>query len=75
MAVAPPAGRSSDRLAPQSTYTDLCMSSIEGTDNELTELARDMFAALQPRLANAPKRARKRRILATVLLPGSVTTP
>jgi hypothetical protein len=39
------------------------------TDTELTELARDMFAALQPRLANAPKRARKRRILATVLLP------
>jgi hypothetical protein len=45
------------------------------TDNELTELARDIFAALQPRLANAPKRARKRRILATVLLPGSITRP
>jgi hypothetical protein len=41
------------------------------TDAELTELARDIFAALQPRLANAPKRGRKRRILATILLPGS----
>ena len=45
------------------------------TDKELTELARDIFAALQPRLANAPKRGRKRRILATVLLPGSDLKP
>ena len=43
------------------------------TDNELTELARDLFAALQPRLANSPKRARKRRILATIILPGRET--
>ena len=41
------------------------------TDKELTELGRDIFAALQPRLANAPKRGRKRRILATILFPGS----
>ncbi|MBO0728480.1 MAG: helix-turn-helix domain-containing protein [Acidimicrobiaceae bacterium] len=41
------------------------------TDHELAELARDLFAVLQPRLANAPTRGRKRRILATVLLPGS----
>jgi hypothetical protein len=40
-------------------------------DHELTELSRELFAVLQPRLANAPKRGRKRRILATVLLPGS----
>jgi hypothetical protein len=45
------------------------------TDKELTELARDIFAALQPRLANAPKRARKRRILATILLPGPGSKP
>jgi hypothetical protein len=41
------------------------------TDRELTELSRDIFAALQPRLANAPKRGRTRRLLATILLPGS----
>jgi Helix-turn-helix domain len=39
-------------------------------DHELVELSRDLFAVLQPRLANAPRRGRKRRILATVLLPG-----
>jgi hypothetical protein len=39
-------------------------------DHELADLARDIFAVLQPRLANAPQRGRKRRILATVLLPG-----
>ena len=38
------------------------------TDKELAELARDIFAALQPRLADSPNRARKRRILATILL-------
>ena len=41
------------------------------TDSELAELSRDLFTALQPRLANAPRRGRKQRILATVLLPGS----
>lgn len=41
------------------------------TDHELTELSRELFAVLQPRLSNSPKRGRKRRILATVLLPGS----
>lgn len=40
------------------------------TDSELNELARDLLIALQPRLANAPKRGRKRRILGTVVLPG-----
>lgn len=45
------------------------------TDKELAELARDIFAALQPRLANSPSRARKRRILATILLPASETRP
>jgi hypothetical protein len=41
------------------------------TDAELTELSRDLFAVLQPRATNPPKRGRKRRILATVLLPGA----
>lgn len=41
------------------------------TDQELAELGRELFSALQPRLVNAPKRGRKRRILATVLLPAT----
>jgi hypothetical protein len=45
------------------------------TDKELTELGRDILAALQPRLANPPKRGRKRRMLATILLPGPETRP
>jgi hypothetical protein len=40
-------------------------------DDELAELSRQVFAVFQPRLANAPKPGRKRRILATILLPGS----
>jgi hypothetical protein len=43
------------------------------TESELAELSREVFGVLQPRLANAPKRGRKQRILATVLLPGSDT--
>ncbi len=38
-------------------------------DTELTELLRELVSALQPRLSNAPKPGRKRRILGTVLLP------
>ena len=44
-------------------------------DHELTELSREIFAVLQPHLANSPKRGRKRRILATVLLPGQGDEP
>jgi len=40
-------------------------------DAELTELRRDLFRVFQPRLANAPKPGRRRRILGSVLLPGS----
>jgi hypothetical protein len=39
-------------------------------DAELAELARDMYAVLQPRLANPPAKGRRRRLLGTVLLPG-----
>jgi len=39
-------------------------------DAELAEVARELAILLQPRLANPPKPGRKRRILATVLLPG-----
>jgi Helix-turn-helix domain len=39
-------------------------------DAELTELLRELVTVLQPRLANAPRAGRKRRILGSVLLPG-----
>lgn len=39
-------------------------------DQEFAELVRDLAVVLQPRLANAPKPGRKRRMLATVSLPG-----
>jgi Helix-turn-helix domain len=40
-------------------------------DAELGELARALVTVLQPRLANAPKPGRQRRIFAAVVLPGS----
>jgi DNA-binding transcriptional ArsR family regulator len=40
------------------------------SDEELGELAREVAAVFEPRLANPPKEGRKRRLLATVLLPG-----
>jgi hypothetical protein len=39
-------------------------------DRELAEFLRDLMRVVQPRLANAPKPGRRRRILGTVLLPG-----
>jgi Helix-turn-helix domain len=39
-------------------------------DGELAEFLRDLTRVVQPRLANAPKPGRRRRILGTVLLPG-----
>jgi hypothetical protein len=40
-------------------------------DAEFAEFVRELVTVVQPRLANAPKPGRKRRILATVLLPGA----
>ena len=37
---------------------------------EFAEFVRDLARVIQPRLANAPKSGRRRRILGTVLLPG-----
>ena len=39
-------------------------------DAEMAELARDIIRVLQPRLANAARPGRRRRILGTVLIPG-----
>jgi Helix-turn-helix domain len=44
-------------------------------DTELIEFGRELLTVLQPRLANAPRPGRKRRILATVLLPSDDSTP
>jgi hypothetical protein len=44
-------------------------------DEEFSDLLRDLARVLQPRLANAPRRGRRRRILGTVLLPGEETDP
>lgn len=39
------------------------------TDAEFAELARDLAVVFQPRLANAPGRGRRRRMVYTVVLP------
>ena len=40
------------------------------TDEELMSFSRDFRAVVQPRLANAPGKGRRRRVLYTVYLPG-----
>lgn len=50
---------------------------IEGLwldDAEFAEMMRDLYRVLQPRRANAPKPGRRRRLLASVLLPGDEPT-
>jgi hypothetical protein len=42
-------------------------------ETELLEFGRELLTVIQPRLANAPRRERKRRILATVLIPADNT--
>jgi hypothetical protein len=44
-------------------------------DAEYAELLRELTRVLQPRLANPPRPGRKRRILGSVLLPGSEAGP
>jgi len=44
-------------------------------DAEHTELLHELTRVLQPRLANLPRPGRKRRILGSVLLPGSEAGP
>lgn len=40
------------------------------TDAELMEFLRELTVVVQPRLANAPREGRKRRILGSILMPG-----
>jgi hypothetical protein len=44
-------------------------------DAELMELGRELITVIQPRLANAPKPGRRRRIFGTILLPGTDAGP
>jgi AcrR family transcriptional regulator len=44
-------------------------------DAEFADLLRELMRVLQPAAANPPRPGRKRRILATVLLPGEQATP
>jgi len=44
-------------------------------DQEFAECLRDLARVIKPRLANAPRTGRRRRILATVLLPGEDAPP
>ena len=43
-------------------------------DAEYADLLRDLYRVLAPRVANPPRAGRRRRILATVLLPGDDAT-
>jgi Helix-turn-helix domain len=46
------------------------------TDAEYSEFVRDLVAVLEPRFANPPAKGRKRRMVASVFLPGPEgTTP
>jgi hypothetical protein len=49
------------------------MGALWLTDNELDEFLRDLASVIQPRLANAPARKRRRRVIAGVLLPAPET--
>jgi hypothetical protein len=49
------------------------MGALWLTDNELDEFLRELAAVIQPRLANAPARKRRRRVIAGVLLPAPET--
>ena len=40
------------------------------TDGEFTELLGELLAIIQPRFANAPGKGRRRRMLASVIVPG-----
>jgi Helix-turn-helix domain len=56
-----------DPLRDQVTYQ---MAGMWLDDEEYAELLRDLVRLLHPKLANAPGKGRRRRILATVLLLG-----
>ena len=51
------------------------MAALWLTDAELADLVGDLHTVFQPRLANAPGKRRRRRMLYTVLLPAPELPP
>jgi dsRNA-specific ribonuclease len=64
-----------DKIDPLRDGASYNLAAMWLDDAELAELARELNIVLQPRIANPPKPGRKRRILATVLLPGPEPDP
>lgn len=52
---------------------DYRMAGLWLDDGEYADLMRDLVQALRPRLANAPREGRRRRVVAYVTLPGDET--
>jgi len=51
------------------------MAAMWLTDAEFAEFARDLTAVFQPRLANAPGKGRRRRMVYSIFLPGPEPAP
>jgi DNA-binding transcriptional ArsR family regulator len=47
------------------------MSALWLSDDEFTDFLRDIGVVLQPRLANAPKKGRRRRLVSSVMMPAT----
>jgi hypothetical protein len=58
-----------DKIDPLRDGASYNLAAMWLDDAELAELARELYIVLEPRLANQPGADRKRRMLATVLLP------
>ena len=59
----------SGRLDPARDGADYRVGALWLTDGEFAQLLRDLAIVFQPRLANAPGKGRKRRMVYTVFLP------
>jgi Helix-turn-helix domain len=62
-----------DRIDPLRDGASYNLAAMWLDDAEFAELVRELNIVLQPRVAQQPRTGRKRRILATVLVPGSET--
>ncbi len=60
----------SGELDPARDGADYRVAALWLSDAEFAELLRDLGDVFQPRLANAPAKGRKRRMVYTVFLPG-----
>jgi hypothetical protein len=64
-----------DDLDPIRDQASFRLAGLWLDDDEFATLLRDLMRVLQPAAANPPRAGRKRRILATVLLPGEDANP